>query len=79
MLRQPLSCMPLPLPNYAGNNILPDVIVVINERLSCQGWKECVVLVQPVSRKEEPGCFERDLDFVKRDLEMIPSILIRTG
>jgi hypothetical protein len=79
MLRHPLSCVPLSLPNYAGNNILADVIVVINERLSCRGWKECVVLVQPVSRKEEPVCFERDLDIVKRDLEILPRILIRTG
>jgi hypothetical protein len=71
--------MPLPLPNYAENNILADVIVVINERLSCRGWKECVVLVQPVSRKEEPGCFERDLDIAERHQEMIPKILRRTG
>jgi hypothetical protein len=73
------------LPNYAGNNILADVIVVINERLSCRGWKECVVLVQPVSRKEDPGCFERDLDLLKGAwkyylvLYLVPRILIRTG
>jgi hypothetical protein len=28
-----------------------------------------------VSRKEEPGCFERDLDIAERHQEMIPKIL----
>jgi hypothetical protein len=56
------------------------LFVVIDKRLSWGGgWNECFVLVQPVSRKEDPGCFERDLDFVKRDLETLPRILIRTG
>ncbi len=62
MLQNPLSYVPLPLPNYIGNNI-SRCHCCHQQKVELSGEKEQgVILVWLVSRKRLTWMFERDLE-----------------